>query len=216
MQGDGYFYIELTTTDNAATVYNKETTTTLQAKKGWNYIAVHADEIYEYTYITMYHRSEQHTTAPYYSKFETVFKGYYYQGNDDITILGCKTYQMMGNTAYLPSKAGSYVYNAAPATPPTTTLWPTDIQYGLCMKGWINTIEIWSAAGNWDTLFNIDTESRSTNIETNFLLSFINDASNNFKIGLAGWTLSTVTSSTTKIFTFDSTSAAISTSVTIG
>jgi hypothetical protein len=84
------------------------------------------------------------------------------------------------------------------------------------MKGWINTIEIWSASGNWDTLFNIDTESRATNIETNFLLAWINDASNKFKIGRAGWTVDTVTSATTKIFTFDSSSALISTSVTIG
>ena len=80
VQGDGYFFIEIAmnNNDDSVPVYYYETTTTLQVKKGWNYFAIHVDEIYEYSYVTMYHRSEQHTSAPYYSKYQTYFKGYYW------------------------------------------------------------------------------------------------------------------------------------------
>jgi hypothetical protein len=106
--------------DNGITTYYKETTTTLLVKKGWNYIGFHADEIYEYTYVTIYHRSEQHTASPYYSKYETVFKGYYISGmNDDVTVLGCKSYQMFGITSSWPSAVNSYTFG--------TTTWPTDL-----------------------------------------------------------------------------------------
>jgi len=37
--------------------------------------------------------------------------------------------------------------------------WPSDANYGLCMKGWINTFEIYPAWGNWDGLFNAQTDS---------------------------------------------------------
>jgi hypothetical protein len=46
--------------------------------KGWNYIGILMDEIYEYSYLTIYHRSEQDTGAKKYNKYETFFAGYYY------------------------------------------------------------------------------------------------------------------------------------------
>jgi len=91
--------------------------------------------------------------------------------------------------------------------------WPTDVVYGLCMKGWINTIEVWSASGNWDGIYNADTESHTLNIDTNFVQALINDASNNFQIGRSAnlFLANDVTASTTKYFTWDSTSSLVST-----
>ncbi len=107
-----------------------------------------ADELYKYTYITMYLRTEQHVAPNIYSKYETNFKGFYdaYWGYDDdeVVIFGCKTYQTWGDTTVLPGWPGS---------------WPSDANYGLCMKGWINTFEIYPAWGNWDGLFNAQADS---------------------------------------------------------
>jgi hypothetical protein len=47
---------------------------------------------------------------------------------DDIWLIGCKAY-ITGPTWY-PSNWVAGVF-------------PTELVYGLCMKGWINTIEIW-------------------------------------------------------------------------
>lgn len=71
--------------------------------KGWNYVAVLIDEIYEYSYLTMYSRSEADETSTLkYNKYESVFFGYYYYHYthspaanyplDEIVVLGCKTY----------------------------------------------------------------------------------------------------------------------------
>ncbi len=65
---------------------------------------------------------------------------------DDIWLIGCKSY-ITGQTT-------------------TTSYWspgvfPTDLVYGLCMKGWINMIEIWRSRSAWDDLFDDDTEFRS-------------------------------------------------------
>ena len=70
--------------------------------KGWNYVAVLIDEIYEYSYLTMYSRSEADESSTLkYNKYESVFFGYYYYlyqsppANyplDEIVVLGCKTY----------------------------------------------------------------------------------------------------------------------------
>ncbi len=104
-------------------------------RKGWNYIGVHVDEIYEYSYVTIYHRSEYHISpGDLFNKYETVLRGVYRAAwpdgeNDDIIILGCRSYYYTGSTngarSYWPSH-------------------PSDLVYGLCMKGWINRIEIWS------------------------------------------------------------------------
>ncbi len=96
VQGDGYIYYELGLYDNGAAILVSETTTTLQVKKGWNYVGMMVDEIYEYSYVTMYLRNEWHTAFPYFSKYETFFKGYYEPGsdsslNDDVMVLGCRT-----------------------------------------------------------------------------------------------------------------------------
>jgi hypothetical protein len=105
--------------------------------------------------MTVYHKSEEDTTK-HYSKYETFFKGYYlpaYSSNyrDDTIVLGCKTYKPWNTVSSWPGN------------------WPTDVVYGLCMKGWINMIEVWSASGNWDVLFNADSDSYSTSVETNFI-----------------------------------------------
>lgn len=118
---------------------------------------MHVDEIYEYSYVTMYHRNELHVAPTIYSKYETFFRGYYKPAsdsgkNDDVYVLGCKTYQTWGSTGNWPHAATkTYV----------TSSWPTDVVYGLCMKGWINTFEVWKASGNWDTIFNADTDTRA-------------------------------------------------------
>jgi hypothetical protein len=36
----------------------RERATTLKVAKGWNYIAIHVDEIYDYSYLTVYLRNE--------------------------------------------------------------------------------------------------------------------------------------------------------------
>lgn len=80
----------------------KEKATNLKVAKGWNYVAVLIDEIYEYSYLTMYSRSEaDESSSLKYNKYESVFYGYYYyyygSGSpnqfDEIVVLGCKTYQ---------------------------------------------------------------------------------------------------------------------------
>ena len=38
----------------------RETSTTLRVAKGWNYVAIHFDEIYDYAYVRMYLRTENH------------------------------------------------------------------------------------------------------------------------------------------------------------
>lgn len=90
----------------------------------------------------MYHRSEYKTTAPYYDKYETFFRGYYNEDYDNeagtsevLMVLGCKDY---------------IDYSAA--IPETSA-------YGLCMRGWIQYMElfvhpnaVWSTAINRDTI----------------------------------------------------------------
>ena len=65
---------------------------------------------------------------------------------DDIWLVGCKAY-ITGPTWY-PSNWLAGIF-------------PTELVYGLCMKGWINTIEIWRDQESWDDLFDADTELRS-------------------------------------------------------
>jgi hypothetical protein len=140
-------YFELRLWDDAANteVVYRETTTTLKVRKGWNYLAFHLDEIYEYSYLTIYHRSEEHIGT--YDKYESLLKGYYYKDfndnskpdRDSVVVLGCKTYTNW----------------PAPSTWTSATVFPDPV-YGLCMTGWIHTIEIWAADGNWDTIFNAD------------------------------------------------------------
>ena len=199
VQGDGYIFIEIKMYNNGAYVTYRETTTNCKVQKGWNYLGIHVDEIYEYSYVYIYHRTEQSTAPNYYTEYQTFFKGYYLPGiglHDDTIVLGCKTYQQWGSISAWPGS------------------WPTDVVYGLCMKGWINTIEIWSAWGNWDWIYNADTNSpHTTYIDTNFVKAIINDVSNNFLIGISPnqFTLNSITPSSTKYFTWDSTSALVST-----
>ena len=80
------------------------------------------DEIYEYSYVYMYLRNEQSTGPDYYTMYQTYFVGYYLPivgYPDDTIVIGCKTYYQWGNPG---SWSGS---------------WPSDVTYGLCMKGWI-------------------------------------------------------------------------------
>lgn len=35
--------------------------TNLRARRGWNYIGIHFDEVYEISSVNVYHRSEEHT-----------------------------------------------------------------------------------------------------------------------------------------------------------
>jgi hypothetical protein len=65
---------------------------------------------------------------------------------DDIWLIGCKAY-ITGPTSY-------------PSTWAAGTF-PNELVYGLCMKGWINTIEIWRDQESWDDLFDADTELRA-------------------------------------------------------
>ena len=171
VQGDGYIYFEIRMYDDTipTEILYRETTTTLKVQKGWNYIGFHLDEIYEYSYMTIYLRNEGHVGT--YSKYETFFKGYYYKNYwnslpstdaDEIVVLGCKTYTNWPNTA-------SWL---------TPNIFPDPV-YGLCMQGWIHTIEIWTTRDNsyfdsakwnrnWDFIFNADLETR-TQFETNFV-----------------------------------------------
>jgi hypothetical protein len=59
--------------------------------------------------------------------------------------------------------------------PSTWSFNPTDVQYGMCMKGWINTIEIYRSSTynfNWDLLFNADVDTQ--NDLDNFIISQTN------------------------------------------
>lgn len=115
--------------------------------KGWNYVAVLIDEIYEYSYLTMYSRSEADDSSDpsklRYNKYESVFHGYYYYyyGSsspnqfDEVVVLGCKTYQ---------NWADSSTWSASMTVPANA-----DPVYGLCMKGWIHSIEIWTTGNGY-------------------------------------------------------------------
>lgn len=99
--------------------------TTLQVRRGWNYIGIHFDEIYEFTYVNMYHRSEEHTTSPYYDKFEIMMPGYWrpaarggFEKHDDVIILGCKSYQRLNHEMTAKSTWKDY---------------PADVTYGFCL-----------------------------------------------------------------------------------
>ena len=94
-------------------------------REGWNYIALNVDEIYEYSYVTMYHRSE-YTGSPYYTQYSTFFRGYYTETEDDndaddtvMLVLGCKDYIPYGT------------YGGLGASIPDESI------YGLSMRGWI-------------------------------------------------------------------------------
>ena len=65
VNGDGFFFWEINMVDSSTgTGYVwRETTTTLKVAKGWNYVGMHFDEIYDYSYIRMYLRTEFHTGA---------------------------------------------------------------------------------------------------------------------------------------------------------
>ena len=110
--------------NNEAISYYSFRTTTLKVGEGWNYIAFYLDEVYEYSYITMWNRYEgltASTTAPgfLHEKYETFLAGYYDETDDNdgqtdvVIILGCKTY---------------VDYSGATVD---------ESHYGLCMKGWI-------------------------------------------------------------------------------
>lgn len=154
VNGDGYFYWEIAMKDTSTYPFDtayiwRETTTTLKVAKGWNYIAMHFDEIYDYAYIRMYHRTEFHTGAKLFDIYEAYSKGVREFTNDDTLVLGCMTYLGLGPTGG--SSASSSYWSTQ----------PTDVLYGLCMKGWINTIEVYrSGIVNYDTkfdaLFNAD------------------------------------------------------------
>jgi hypothetical protein len=102
----------------------------LKVAKGWNYVAMHFDEIYDYVYIRMYLRTEFHSGAKLFDIYESYSKGVRDFLIDDILVLGCMTYIGLGGTG---------------STSATSSSWPqpTDVLYGLCMKGWINTIEVY-------------------------------------------------------------------------
>lgn len=100
VNGDGYLFWEIGMRD---TSYNteyiwRETTSTLKVAKGWNYVAIDFDEIYDYTYFKMYLRTEFHTGAKPYSTYETYSKGIREFGLDDSIVLGCMTYLGLGST----------------------------------------------------------------------------------------------------------------------
>ena len=81
--GDGHIYLELRTWDPNTDFdkMNKIVATSTRVRKGWNYVAIHVDEIYRYTYITMYHRSEEHRgPGALYDKYETMLDSIYRVG----------------------------------------------------------------------------------------------------------------------------------------
>ena len=80
VQGDGLFFFEARMVHDAAgnnDFMHYVVATNLQVRRGWNFIAIHFDEVYEITTVNMYHRSEEHSTSPYYDIFETILQGYY-------------------------------------------------------------------------------------------------------------------------------------------
>jgi hypothetical protein len=62
VNGDGFFFWEIAMTDSStgSSYIWRETSTTLRVAKGWNYVAIHFDEIYDYAYVRMYLRTENH------------------------------------------------------------------------------------------------------------------------------------------------------------
>jgi hypothetical protein len=107
VNGDGYYYIMLALVNNEVLTQYREVATTLQVASGWNYVAINLDEIYEYSYVTMYNRYEGMTiqsvsTLPsygyYHRKYTTFFAGEYdentydYAGSlkDLAIVMGCR------------------------------------------------------------------------------------------------------------------------------
>lgn len=100
VDGDGYFFWEIgmQDTSTSSSYIWRETTTTLKVAKGWNYVAIHFDEIYDYVYIRMYLRTEFHTGAKLFDLYEAYSKGVRDFLIDDILVLGCMTYMGLGTT----------------------------------------------------------------------------------------------------------------------
>ena len=80
----------------------------MKVAKGWNYVAILIDEIYEYSYATMYLRNELNTGSQLFSKYESFTKGVRYFGIDDTLNLGCFTKLAMGGTLASQDSAWSF------------------------------------------------------------------------------------------------------------
>ena len=95
----------------------------------------------------------------------------------------------------------------------TWDFYPADVNYGFCMKGWLNTIEIWKSQKKWDDLFDADTELRSD--FNNFVLQQMDsqDAKHSFMIPSRDgkYAADTLKPEDTVIFNWDSTDASITT-----
>ena len=92
----------------------REVTTNLVVETGWNYVAIYLDEIYEFSYVTMYNRytaMTQQTNADLpafgqmHRKYETFFAGEYDENSLDygsatvafpnpnlVIVIGCSIY----------------------------------------------------------------------------------------------------------------------------
>lgn len=200
VNGDGYLFWEIgmQDTSNYNTEYIwRETTTTLKVEKGWNYVAIDFDEIYDYTYIKMYLRTEYHAGAKPFSIYEGFSKGIRKFDIDDTIVLGCMTYLALGRTG---------------TTSPTSSDWPQpdDVLYGLCMKGWINTIEIFrNAAGQdvkFDPLFNADVDvSPAPDMDSFIISQTAYMGTTRFRIpGIVDAAADSLTISQTLLFSWDS------------
>ena len=75
------------------------------------------------------------------------------------------------------------------------------------MKGWINTIEVWHDANEWDALFNADTETRAQFDAWVLTQMDSGDAQHSFMIPSKNgkYRAETLKSSDTIIFNWDST-----------
>eukprot|EP00347_Sterkiella_histriomuscorum_P005396 403356774 len=179
VQGDGYIYLEIRLVDNEANVAYKEKTTNMQVKTGWNYVALLVDEIYEFSYVYMYHRSENHASPTIYTKYYTYFKGFYDETEDDeaaskdvVLVLGCKDY---------------ITYATSPLT--------DESPYGLCMRGWIQYMNVYTHASQVASVTSME----------GFITTWINSGANLFQNSRKGLIFSTITITQTQMFVFDTT-----------
>ena len=138
----------------------------------------------------MYHRSEQTNTASkFYDKYATTFRGYYDES-------------LVSNTAVVADQASVLVFGCKDYIVYNTAI-PNDSVYGLCMKGWIQYMEVYTDnSAVWTTSTDPDT----------YVKTYTNCAGNRFCNNMYATPIyldDSITIQTTEMFKFDSSLATL-------
>jgi len=101
-----------------------------------------------------------HTGATPYTIYETILRGnhrpHWNHDMNEIANIGCTTYH---NYSILYSWNSTNNYNN----------FDPNIVYGLCMRGYIHTMEVFESGSRWDNIFNADKGATEITSFTNFI-----------------------------------------------